>query len=260
MSSFIRRKASSQVVLQRFVAMDCKLVVKHTFAEVELCIDEPRTRLRTESDFIVTYEGGSFSQVRPWSGRSSCSGSESPARWSDETDEDASSGDGSKEDEVEDLADESPATQRRRRRRRHRGARAKAVKKPLVESSSVLVVKDIPSSFTRCNLYDILDRCGFRGLYDFVYVPMKFDGSKILGYALVNFLSESVASAARAKLDKFEFEQSVLTCDCSNSHADLVSLKTRYQSSPVYQQQNIPQEFKPTFLVRSRSLSVGSTY
>lgn len=254
------------------------MVIKHTFADLELCMDEPRARLRSESDFGVAYHSPCFSQASVCSkdgssrsgsesptrsdesyeaaGRRSkeAKGCESPIRWSDESDDDAFEG-------SRDGCDPSTSPSKSRsRRRRHRGSRVKALNKPVVESSSVLVLKDIPSSFTRSNLYHILDHSGFQGMYDFVYVPMKHDGSKILGYALVNFVSESVASAAKAELDQLKFEQSVLTCNFSNSHADLASLMARYQNSPVYAHQNIPKEFLPTFLVRWPALTDNNNH
>jgi len=61
------------------------------------------------------------------------------------------------------------------------------------EVVTTLMVRNLPGSVSQTDLIDDLNACGFRGLYDFCYMPSAFDWSKGenrgKGYAFINFVS-----------------------------------------------------------------------
>merc|ERR1719326_223864 len=69
---------------------------------------------------------------------------------------------------------------------------------------STLEIKNIPSTYTREKLLELLDSAGFAGLYDFVYLPMDFTHCTNLGYAVVNAVSPRSARNMMARLHGFD--------------------------------------------------------
>jgi len=55
------------------------------------------------------------------------------------------------------------------------------------------MVRNLPTTLMQDDLLEKLDEAGFRGLYDFVYMPQSFDEREAKGYAFVNFESPAVA-------------------------------------------------------------------
>jgi len=47
---------------------------------------------------------------------------------------------------------------------------------------------------------DFLDRHGFQGKYDFLYLPLRFDGKGCVPYAFINFVTQNAAVDFEARL------------------------------------------------------------
>lgn len=129
---------------------------------------------------------------------------------------------------------------------------------------TTVMMRHLPNHFTRTLLLSLLDSEGFRGCYDFVYIPVDFAKSRGFGYAFVNLISHKEAlrlrqvfdgyvypmpSGAAASQEETEAGQVQQTCEVSWGHPlqGLVAHIERYRNSPVMHK-DVPEEFKPVLL------------
>jgi len=110
------------------------------------------------------------------------------------------------------------------------------------------MMRNIPSEYTRTDLLDLLDRKGFNGLYDLVYMPIAFQTGLNHGYAFINF---TTAEDANSFVDHFSgFSDWLVESDriCEVSWSDqsqgLDSNVQRYRDSPVMHE-SVEDRFKP---------------
>jgi len=117
---------------------------------------------------------------------------------------------------------------------------------------TTMMLRNIPNSFTRAMLADKLDKAGFRGSYDFVYLPIDHSTNIGFGYAFVNFTSPS-----GARLFKNTFHGCAewasphdKTCEVvwSQAHQGLQEHIDRLRNSPVMHE-SVPDVFKPAIYV-----------
>jgi hypothetical protein len=117
---------------------------------------------------------------------------------------------------------------------------------------TAVVLRNLPSSYTRSSLLELLEDEGFEGSYDFVYVPMDFSSNASLGYALINFVAESDASRCWAVFEGFSDwgvpSQNVAEVVWSQPHQGVESHIQRYRNSPVMHE-SVPDEWKPAYFV-----------
>uniref|UniRef100_A0A7R9ZXX5 Mei2-like C-terminal RNA recognition motif domain-containing protein n=1 Tax=Pyrodinium bahamense TaxID=73915 RepID=A0A7R9ZXX5_9DINO len=99
-----------------------------------------------------------------------------------------------------------------------------------------LMLRNIPVTYTRERLLADLDLRGFRGAYDFFYLPIDFQTGNNVGYAFVNLVSE--ADGARFKAT---YEGLPLSADRSNKICAVCDAQKQglyqnvehYRNSPV---------------------------
>jgi len=72
------------------------------------------------------------------------------------------------------------------------------------ETRTTLMMKNLPCEFHRDALLALLDREGFSGQFDLVYLPVDFKTGLSLGYGFVNFVSSASAQQFFAKFDGFD--------------------------------------------------------
>jgi hypothetical protein len=58
---------------------------------------------------------------------------------------------------------------------------------------TTLMIRNIPSCLTQSELVKGLDDSGFKGLYDFAYLPTNMSGIRNKGFAFINMLSAEAA-------------------------------------------------------------------
>jgi len=113
------------------------------------------------------------------------------------------------------------------------------------------MIRNMPSSYTRDMLLELVDSMGFAGAYDFVYLPIDFKSQVGLGYALINFVS---VSDAKRCFEHFEgYYNWIVPCDTvctvawSSPTQGLEAHIERYRNSPVMHH-SLPDEWKPITL------------
>lgn len=100
---------------------------------------------------------------------------------------------------------------------------------------TTIMVRNLPSSFSRDTVVEVLDQEGFKGRYDFVYMPMNFKKGAVFGYAFVNLLTPADALEAKDHLQGLSWPGSNGTVDVlwCGTQQGLEALVERFRSSPV---------------------------
>merc|ERR1711959_360175 len=82
---------------------------------------------------------------------------------------------------------------------------------------TTLMLRNIPNDYNFYMLKELVDSFGFRGQYDFLYLPVDFRKGANIGYAFVNGVNPAAARRIREAFDGFEdwAIQSGKTCEVS---------------------------------------------
>jgi len=123
-----------------------------------------------------------------------------------------------------------------------------------VASQTTVMLRHLPSGYTRAMLLELLDSHGFKGSYDFVYLPVDFVKWVGFGYAFVNMVSNEEALRVWRHFDGFSAFPGHVDADgagpraCDVSWGDplqgLSAHIERYRNSPVMHK-DVPEHFKP---------------
>jgi hypothetical protein len=109
------------------------------------------------------------------------------------------------------------------------------------------IFRNVPKSFTRSALLDMLNSEGFSCDYRLVYLPIDFRSGKPQGYAVVDFASESAGERALACFQGFHaWAATSKACEVSWSQMSqgLASYVERYRNSALMHS-SVPDEYKP---------------
>lgn len=113
---------------------------------------------------------------------------------------------------------------------------------------TTVMFRNVPNNYSRLLLQQLLDSEGFKGKYDFVYLPMDFKSSASLGYAFVNLINEEEAERLKGAFEGFSRwampSQKVCNVDWSSPFQGLDSHIERFRNSPVMHE-SVPDEHKP---------------
>jgi hypothetical protein len=114
-------------------------------------------------------------------------------------------------------------------------------------TGTTVIMRNIPNRFSQAVLTAVLDKQGFSGAYDLIYVPVDFATGVSFGYAFVNLISVEEAERFVASFDGFKWGGaskkvcSVALCDDNESPSERVE---RYRNLPVMHP-SVPESFKP---------------
>jgi len=113
---------------------------------------------------------------------------------------------------------------------------------------TTVMVRNIPTEYTRDMLIELMNSEGFEGDYDFLYLPIDFSSSNANGYAFVNFTSPDDAQRFQEHFKGFSkwavSSENVCDISWSNVLQGLAAHVDRYRSSPVMHEE-MPDECKP---------------
>lgn len=114
---------------------------------------------------------------------------------------------------------------------------------------TTVVLQNVTRELTRATLVEALDVAGFARRYDFVYLPKNFQKAVGLGYAVVNFVSHSVALEAMVHFTDVRLVKGAEPCapGWSTGPQGLQALIDRYRNSPVARE-GMPDEYRPVLL------------
>jgi hypothetical protein len=113
---------------------------------------------------------------------------------------------------------------------------------------TTVMLRNLPNSYSRSMLLELIDAEGFGGSYDFVYLPVDFSSQAGLGYAFVNFISPADADRCQRHFEGFTRWQvpseKVCSVTWAGPHQGLNPHVERYRNSPVMHE-SVPDEWKP---------------
>lgn len=75
------------------------------------------------------------------------------------------------------------------------------------QSITTLMIRNIPNRCSQRELIGELERVGFAGCFDFVYVPLDLGTMSNVGYAFVNFIHPMYAATCMERLPKHQFSR-----------------------------------------------------
>merc|ERR1712048_1058462 len=116
---------------------------------------------------------------------------------------------------------------------------------------TTVILRNIPPSYTRWMLLQLLDAEGFARLYNFVYLPIKIKFNKAFGYAFINFLNQTLAELFLTHFANFSrwtvHNDKSAEVGWSKGFQGLEAQVERYRDSPMMKLGS-PDEMKPILL------------
>jgi hypothetical protein len=247
------------------------VVVMRTFLELETVEDVAVGRARSSSDFFIDYtdlDCADFSNV--CASLSDCATSangndDSSSNWGSDS-EDSSSSQGCNGDTwsgncppgvfslpdvqpwalVRQAAPVAPVMPCSTPQVKQTGDTQAAVQDGTMTS---LMLRNIPNNLKRGALLELFDSLGFRGLYNFVYLPIDFSRNSNVGYCFVNLVDATVASKFQTTFQGFQgwTGSSRKVCEAVwtvKLNQGLACHVDRYQNSPVMHA-DVPDDCRP---------------
>lgn len=112
---------------------------------------------------------------------------------------------------------------------------------------TTVMLRNIPNNFTQSSIVELLNKNGFAGLYDFVYLPMDFNRNANLGYAFVNLVSSDAVENFWTTFNDYTWEgpsKKVCGVTWSSPCQGLEEHIERYRNSPLMHE-SVPDEARP---------------
>lgn len=120
-------------------------------------------------------------------------------------------------------------------------------------SRSTLVVRGLSRSATVEEFMELLDQSGFVAQYDFVYVPRNLSKGTTFGYAVLNFTSGELATAALTEINngRLAAKGAVLSTEWSEACTGLEDLIDKYRNMKVMRE-GVPESYRPQVLLNGK--------
>ena len=116
------------------------------------------------------------------------------------------------------------------------------------QAKTTVMLRNLPNNYTRSMLLNLLEKQGFVGRFDFLYLPCDFQRKANLGYAFVNLVNREAAQDLWKTLDGFRgwALPSAKVCEVrwSGPHQGFEAHVERYRNSPVMHK-SVPDEYRP---------------
>lgn len=113
---------------------------------------------------------------------------------------------------------------------------------------TTVMLRNLPNNYSRNMVCTMMDKEGFQGKYDFLYLPIDFRSKASLGYAFVNLINEGEAQKFWKTFDGYTKwvlpSAKVCSISWSGPHQGQESHVQRYRDSPIMHS-SVPDEFKP---------------
>jgi hypothetical protein len=118
---------------------------------------------------------------------------------------------------------------------------------------TTVMMRNIPNDYTGAMLTELLDKEGFRGCYNLVYLPMDYCRKAAFGYAFIDLVSTEEAQRFHGHFEGFTSwdipcSQKVCSVGWSDALQGVQAHVDRYRNSPVMHEA-VPDEFKPMMFV-----------
>jgi len=120
-----------------------------------------------------------------------------------------------------------------------------------LEARTTVMIRNLPTTFVRKDVEELMDRGGFAGSYDFVHVPADIVTGESFAYAFVNLLSASLALAVMQYFQRIQAssgpltdETTALVVDWSEKTQGLDALVVAFRNSPIMHP-SVPDFAKP---------------
>jgi hypothetical protein len=110
-----------------------------------------------------------------------------------------------------------------------------------------VMLRNIPNNYSRQALLELMDKQGFAGKYDFVYLPMDFNRNANLGYAFVNLVTADDVEAFWHTFDNFSWDgasKKICKVTWSSPCQGVDDHIERYRNSPLMHD-SVPEEARP---------------
>mmetsp|Transcript_70764 Transcript_70764/g.185513 ORF Transcript_70764/g.185513 Transcript_70764/m.185513 type:complete len:412 (+) Transcript_70764:75-1310(+) len=116
------------------------------------------------------------------------------------------------------------------------------------DERTTVMLRNLPNNYTRAMVLNLLDNEGFKGKYDFFYLPIDFKTNACLGYAFINLTCSSMVPGFWKVFEGFSRwalpSRKVCGVTWSGPHQGLQAHVDRYRNSPVMHP-SVPEECRP---------------
>jgi len=117
-----------------------------------------------------------------------------------------------------------------------------------IEASTSVMLWNLPNNYSRAIFLGMLDKEGFAGHYDFVYLPIDFTSHACLGYAVINLVDPALIPGFWNTFDGYSKwmipSRKVCHVSWSSPHQGYQAHVEHYRNSPVMHE-SVPEAFKP---------------